>query len=87
LKTLGFEDSLVVGNPPPKCLKHQKEAILRQNHLNNKSCNSKFAFNGYLSTHSSIRVHPFKSGNVYLARQLVWCQGPTELKHSQHSVF
>jgi len=41
----------------------------------------------YLSTHSSIRVHLFKSGNVNLATQVAQRQGPTEPKHSQRSAF
>jgi len=45
------------------------------------SCNSKCAFYGYLSTHSSTRVHLSKCGNVNLTRQLAQHQGPTEPKH------
>jgi len=69
-------------NPPHKCRATSLDKIIWT-----KNCNSKCAFYAYLSTFNSTRVHLSKSRNLYLARQVVRHQGPTEPKHSQHSAF
>ena len=69
-------------NPPLKF-----QATLLDKIIWPKSCNSKCAFYAYLSTCPSTRVHPSRSGNVNLSKQVAWHQDPTEQKRSQCSAF